>query len=304
MANRKTTGAKGNRKKNRKKNSSDDTLKFLLVLVIVGLIVAIILLMRETGTEPRGDATPTPTSAAEPSDTSKPTDAPDQSPTPKPTGEAAPTDTPDPTSVPDQSPTPELTKQPETTPGAVMNYSASDAEKLVRQTIPGEYTVQLLNENLLIGNWEYYQFCALNAKKEILYPFLVVNKQDGILYCYDSAEEVVFDFTEFPLKDNAEPTPEPTPELRRELTAEEAYQILCGYSKESLNIAKEVMEYQAEYDSELTFINGVNCYRFNLSEVTSDGKVRNRGEFYISTDGTECYYIDSETNEFVLAVNR
>ena len=64
---------------------------------------------------------------------------------------------------------------------------------------------------------------------------------------------------------------------------------------------KEVSAYDAEYGNELTLIDGVNCYRINLSEVTG-GKVRNRGEFYISVDGEKCYYIDSETNEFILAV--
>ena len=76
--------------------------------------------------------------------------------------------------------------------------------------------------------------------------------------------------------------------------------MLCSYSKEALHIAKEVKEYDAEYGDELTLINGIDCYRINLSEV-SNGKVRNRGEFYISVDGTKCYYINSDTNEFVQA---
>ena len=48
-------------------------------------------------------------------------------------------------------------------------------------------------------------------------------------------------------------------------------------------------------------IDGVDCFRINLSEF-SNGKVRNRGEFYVSVDGTKCYYIDSDTNEFIQAV--
>ena len=87
---------------------------------------------------------------------------------------------------------------------------------------------------------------------------------------------------------------------KKELTAKEAYEVLCTYSKESLKIAKNVTEYNAEYGDELTLIDGNQCYRINLSEV-SGGKVRNRGEFYISVDGTKCYYIDSDTNEFILA---
>jgi len=64
---------------------------------------------------------------------------------------------------------------------------------------------------------------------------------------------------------------------------------------------REVKEYDAEYGEELTWIDGVDCYRINLSEF-SNGKVRNRGEFYISVDGKKCYYIDNDTNEFVEAV--
>jgi 23S rRNA (guanine745-N1)-methyltransferase len=42
------------------------------------------------------------------------------------------------------------------------------------------------------------------------------------------------------------------------------------------------------------------CLSEAVAEVAENGKVRNKGEFYISVDGTKCYYIDSETNEFVL----
>ena len=62
-----------------------------------------------------------------------------------------------------------------------------------------------------------------------------------------------------------------------------------------------IVIYDAEYGEELTWIDGVDCYRINLSEF-SNGKVRNRGEFYISVDGEKCFYIDNDTNEFVEAV--
>ena len=90
------------------------------------------------------------------------------------------------------------------------------------------------------------------------------------------------------------------PEEPKTVTAQEAYEILCTYSKESLNIAKNVSEYDAEYGTELTLINGINCYRINLSEIADNGKVRNRGVFFVSVDGTRCYYENSETSEFIL----
>ena len=94
-------------------------------------------------------------------------------------------------------------------------------------------------------------------------------------------------------------TSTPTPDLENNrISADEAYRILCGYSKEALSIAKEVTEYEVAYDSSTTLINGLNCYRFDLSE-TVDGKFRNRGEFYISDDGRSCFVVDGETGNFV-----
>ncbi|MCR5584501.1 MAG: hypothetical protein K6F63_03580 [Lachnospiraceae bacterium] len=95
------------------------------------------------------------------------------------------------------------------------------------------------------------------------------------------------------------PTATPTTApVNNKITADQGYKILCSYSKESLSIAKNVTEYKASYDSSTTLINGLNCYRYNLSE-TVDGKVRNRGEFYISDDGKSCFVEDIETGTFV-----
>ena len=209
-------------------------------------------------------------------------------PTPVPTltSTPIPTSTPTPTNTPTPTPTPALT--------------AEEAEKIVTEKIDTTvYSVQLVNASLLVGNGRYYQFGAISGQ-EFVYPFLVVNKADGTLHYYDSTEDTVFDFTKFPLQAEATPTPIPTKAPAGNLTAEEAYKVLCTYSKEPLHIAKDVSAYDAEYGSELTLIDGVDCYRINLSEI-SNGKVRNRGEFYISIDGAKCFYIDSNTNEFVEA---
>ncbi len=97
----------------------------------------------------------------------------------------------------------------------------------------------------------------------------------------------------------ATPTVTPTAAPANDrITADQGYNILCSYSKEALSIAKNVTEYKVSYDSSTTLINGLNCYRYNLSE-TVDGKVRNRGEFYISDDGKSCFVEDTETGIFV-----
>lgn len=296
----------------KKKNSSDDTMKFLLVLVIAGIAIALIF-FSQSKDNPAGNqaaGTPTPTIAAtltnapentltpEPTATAAP--VPDNN-TPAPTAEAtvAPAATHTPTPSPTVTPTPTPTNTPTPTPTPAL--SAAEAEKVVTAKVDTSvYSIQLINNNLQVGNGRYYQFGAIKDQ-EFVSPFLVVSMADGSLHFYDSTGGTVFDFTKFPLKAEATPTPTPAPEPSGVLTAKEAYEVLCTYSKDALHIAKEVKEYDAEYGEELTLIDGVDCYRINLSEF-SNGKVRNRGEFYVSIDGTKCYYIDSNTNEFVQAV--
>jgi len=317
MANTKKTQNKTNKSgntqssgkgKRKKKNSSDDTLKFLLVLVIAGIAIALIFFSQsKEGSEKNkitGTPTPATTGQAElpATVTQPPTSAPVTAPTEGAQNQdvtAAPTELPEATVTPVPTATPTPTNTPTPTPTPALD--AAEAKKVVTDKVDtGKYDVQLVNENLIVGNGRYYQFGAIK-NQEFVSPFLVVSKADGSLHFYDSTEGTVFDFTKFPLYQEATPTPMPTPTPAGVLTAKEAYEVLCTYSKDALHIAKEAKEYDAEYGEELTLIDGVDCYRINLSEF-SNGKVRNRGEFYISVDGTRCYYIDSNTNEFVQAV--
>ncbi|MBO5351778.1 MAG: hypothetical protein J6A77_00610 [Lachnospiraceae bacterium] len=299
-----SSGNSRSRSGRKSKNSSDDTLKFLLVLVIAGIAIALIFFSQDkeeqTGNVLTG--TPAPTNAAvtqavQPTEAPQPTRAQEQN-TPVPTPTSAPVEEPTSTPEPTATSTPAPTATPTPTPTPAL--SAAEAEELVHSKVDTSvYSIQLVSESLRVGNGSYYQFGAI-ANQEFVYPFLVVDKATGELSCYDSTAETVFDFTTFPIKGEATPTPVPTKAPEGRLTAEEAYQVLCTYSRESLHIAKAVSEYDAEYGSELTLIDGVDCYRINLSEF-SNGKVRNRGEFYVSVDGTKCFYIDSNTNEFIKA---
>ena len=317
------SSGKNTKNSRKKKNSSDDTMKFLLVLIIAGIAIALIFLSGPKEEDPAGPST---TGTPAPTETAGATEIPEQTPatemkntpaptetqaapenTPAPTEEASVTNTPVPTEAvqatstptPTVTPTPTPTNTPTPTPTPVL--SAAEAEKVVKEKVDTSvYDVQMVNENLVVGNGRYYQFGAIK-NQEFVAPFLAVSKADGSLHFYDSTEGTVFDFTKFPVKAEATPTPTPTPEPAGKITAKEAYQILCTYSKEALHTAKEIKEYEPEYDEELTFINGTDCYRITLFEQ-SGGKRRNRGEFYISVDGTKCYSIDSNTNEFVLVV--
>ena len=277
----KSTSAKGGGKK---KNTSDDTMKFLLVLVIAAIAIALIFFSqsKDNETGKLGTSTPAPTQRADITETLEPTVA-------------------LPTEAPEQPETPTATPVPTATPIPTPALSAKEAEDIVTAKVDASvYNIQLVNSKLIVGNGVYYQFGAIKDM-EFVSPFLAVNQADGSLHFYDSTEGTIFDFTKFPLKAEATPTPTPEPEVTDTFTAKQAYEILCTYSKEALHIAKEVKEYEAEYGDELTLIDGVDCYRINLSEF-SNGKVRNRGEFYISVDGKKCYYIDNDTNEFVEAV--
>jgi len=302
---RMATGKSKKSKKRKKKNTSDGTMKFLLVLVIAGLAIAMILFMQkgeEAGSEPSGTPEPTITLGAVPSGT---TLSPQYTGTPVPvmtqTPEATKAPTKAPTKTPEatKTPTPVPTEEPEPTP-QVDVLSVEDAQKLVKASVAAEYSVHLLNDHLWVGEKEYYQFYILDGQAQILYPFLVVDKLDGSLFCYDGTENTLLDFSRFPLGTGAQGG-DTDPDVTKTISAKEAYEILCTYSKESLHIAKEVVSYDAEYGNELTLVNGtINCYRINLSEISDNGRVSNKGEFYISVDGTKCYYNDSETNEFVL----
>ena len=303
-----TSGSSRSTSSKKSKKSSDDTKKFLLVLGIVGIVIALIFISRnkekqQTGTTITGTPAPTATIAPEPTATDVPTptimqEPSENTPTSEPTKEPAIEleHTPEPTAT--STPTPTVTSTPTPTPTPVL--SVEEAEKLVCEKVDtSKYNVQLVNATLRVGKDNYYQFGAI-ANQEFVYPFLVVDQATGILSCYDSTAETVFDFTTFPIQEAVSPKPEPTKAPVGNLTAKEAYEVLCTYSKEALHIAKAVSEYEAEYGNELTLIDGKDCYRINLSEF-SNGKKRNRGEFYVSVDGERCYYINSDTNEFIQA---
>ena len=282
-------------KKMKKKNNKNflNGKKVLAVAGIAGIAAVTVACMGSKNEVPNGTVTDTPI----------PTKQAEFTKIPETTITIVPTDSASVTITNQPQPTKEVTATPTPTPVPTPALTTEQALQLVKDGIDTEkYQVQLINENLNVGDRAYYQFGVISGQ-EFIYPFLVVDKADSTIYCYDSNDQTVFDFsydTMFPIIPEVSATPVPTKVEKKELTAKEAYEILCTYSKESLNIAKEVKQYDAEYGEELTLIDGNQCYRINLSEV-SGGKVRNRGEFYISVDGTKCYYIDSYTNEFILA---
>lgn len=287
------SSAKNTKSRGKKKNSSDDMMKLLLVLVVAGIAIAVLILNQKDGenVEQTGNqGTPAPTTLVSPAGSPAPTKpATTPEPTPQPTltpeitrgPEATPEPTPEPT---EQIPTPTL-----------VAIAPEDARASIEQIVnTSRYKIELLNDHLGIENREYYQFCV-SENGRAMEPFLVVDKSSGSVWCYDSSGKLS-ECRKFPLDDVGNADEQQASDGT--ISAKKAYEVLCTYPKEKLGLAKEVQEYTPEYDNTLTLVKGVNCYRITLTEF-SGGKDRNRGEFYISTDGKQCFCIDNDLGEFV-----
>lgn len=289
--------AKNTRSHGKKKNSSDDMMKLLLVFVVAGIAIAILILNQKNGEETGQTGnmgTPTPTILVSPEGSpapTKPVATPESTPEPTPTPTSVPEITTGPEATPE--PTPEPTEQiPTPTPIVI---APEDARASIEQIVnTSRYKIELLNDHLGIENREYYQFC-ISENGRAIEPFLVVDKSSGSIWCYDASGKLS-ECTRFPLDDTGNADGQQTADGT--ISAKKAYEVLCTYPKEKLGLAKEVKEYTPEYDSTLTLVKGVNCYRITLMESLG-GKDRNRGEFYISTDGKQCFCIDNDLGEFV-----
>ncbi len=267
-------------KKNSKNKASQgpDLLTITVVLVAVVLVVVLISKYKkekeglEAG-QPTGQATVTEAVVPE-----------------NPTPDGRP-DTPNPTQT--VTVTPEATATPEPTPTEEPVVSREEAERIVRSIIQLDiYNVDLLDDHLMIDGTEYYSFCVNDGNGEILEPLLIVEKKEGKLLCYDLSG-VVAPIEKFPL-DNTETGNEGV----KTLTADEAKQMILGYSGERLGLAKDTASYETTVDDWTTNANGVECYGINFFEDVN-GKQRFRGTFYVALDGSAVYGKDDITGEFI-----
>lgn len=276
--------ATGNKKNNKKKNDGPDLLTVVIVLVAIVLVIVLLVNYRKDkdGKEP---ATGTPTTGAT-NTPGVPADAvtPDAKPTTKPTATPVPTVT----LAPEQNEaTPVPTEEP--------MLSVEDAEEIVRSNVDLEadaFTVELLDDHLMIEGTEYYSFCVNDKNGEAMGPLLIVDKKAGTLFCYDYSG-VVSQFSKFPL-DKTETGSAGTDMI----SAEEAKGVLSGYSKEKLGLALEPSAYEMTVDDWTTVIKGKECYGVNLFEI-SDGKQRFRGVYYVTLDGSAVYSEDGVTGDFI-----
>lgn len=275
--------AEGKKKSNKKKKEGPD---LLTIVVVAVAIVLVLILIANYKKEQEGKEMPSGTPTAVPSATMIPENPGNTTPSAIPT--KAPSVTGGITGEPEQE---------DTTPAPAEEpvLSAEEAEALVQKRIDmdaGTYTIELLDDHLIIEGTEYYSFCVNDAEGTAMEPLLIVEKKEGELSCYDFSG-VVSGFSKFPL-DKTETGNAET----EAITAEEAKKVLSGYSGAALGLAKEPSFYEMTVDDWTTVINGDVCYGINLFE-NADGKQRFRGVYYVTLDGRKVYSEDGVTGDFI-----
>lgn len=282
-----SSGKKGSGKGSRKEKSGLDILTIVVVVLAVILVVFLLVnynKQKNKEQEP-GSLSGTPTSAPQATVTKTPGgNVPTGTPAGQPTG--TPAGTPPVTQKPeDNKPTPAPTETP--------SISREEAERIVRNRIESpDYTIELLDDHLMIDGEEYYSFCINDENGTALEPLLIVEKKEGELLCYDFAG-VVSPFSKFPL-DKTETGSSGTDTI----SEEQAKKLLSGYSKEALGLAMEVSAYEMEVDSWKTVANGKECYGIDLIAAV-EGKRSFCGTFYVALDGSAVYSRDDATGEFM-----
>lgn len=282
-----SSGKKGSGKGSHKEKSGLDILTIVVVVLAVILVVFLLVnynKQKNKEQEP-GSLSGTPTSAPQATVTKTPGgNVPTGTPAGQPTG--TPAGTPPVTQKPeDKKPTPAPTEPPMIT--------REEAERIVRNRIEvPDYTIELLDDHLMIDGEEYYSFCINDENGTALEPLLIVEKKEGELLCYDFAG-VVSPFSKFPL-DKTETGSSGTDTI----SEEQAKKLLSGYSKEALGLAMEVSAYEMEVDSWKTVANGKECYGIDLIAAV-EGKRSFCGTFYVALDGSAVYSRDDVTGEFM-----
>ncbi len=269
------------KKKNNSKNKGSQGPDLLTVVVVLIAVVLVIVLISKYRKEQEGSEAGQPTGQAPVTEALVP-----DTPTPEMTQDVtAPTKAPEGTT---DTPTPEVP-----TPTEEPVLSREEAEQIVRGIIQLDtYSVELLDDHLMIDGAEYYSFCINDENGVSMEPLLIVEKKEGKLWCYDLSG-VVATIEKFPLDKT-----ETGNEGEKTLTIEEAKQLLAGYSGERLGLAKDTASYEMTVDDWTTNANGVECYGINFFENVN-GKQRFRGTFYVALDGSAVYGKDDVTGEFI-----
>jgi hypothetical protein len=209
------------------------------------------------------------------------------------TGEETITPSPTPTSTP--TPTPTVTPNITPTPEEPAYISEADAIKNIQKII-GErgYTIELLEDNLMVEGKEYYKF-QISDSLAAIEPDVIVDKVGGEIFCYYQ-DGTVSTFEEHPLFTQTTKDPE---ETSHEFTKEDALAKLSEVPGKILNLPAELSEYTIIYDDWTTMVNGVECYGINAFAEVKDNKRVNMGVYYVAVDGSAMFQFDSLSDDFV-----
>ncbi len=281
-----SSGRKGNGRNKRKESGGPDFVTIFFVLLAVVLVV---ILISKYMSEQKGKDKETPTGTTELTGTPGPEDsvgAPDDSVG----GPDEITGDPEVTKPPVMKPTTAPT--PEPTPTEVPDLTLAEAKKIVANIVELDvYSIELLDDHLMLDGSEYFSFCINDANGEGIPPLLIVEKKTGEILCYDDTGASHVE--RFPLdKTESGGSTETT------LSADKAKEILGKYSKEALGLEKAAADYNMSVDEWTTIVGGIECYGINLTELV-DGKERFRGTFYVAMDGSAIYSMDEATGEFI-----
>ncbi|WP_313127868.1 hypothetical protein [Anaerocolumna sp.] len=209
------------------------------------------------------------------------------------TGKETITPSPAPTSTP--TPTPTVTPNITPTPEEPDYISEADAIKNIQKVI-GErgYTIELLEDNLMVDGKEYYKF-QISDSLAVIEPDVIVDKLSGEIFCYYQ-DGIVSTFEEHPLFTQTTKDPE---ETSHDFTKEDALAKLNEVPGKILNLPAELSEYTIIYDDWTTMVNGVECYGINAFAEVKDNKRVNMGVYYVAVDGSAMFQFDSLSDDFV-----
>ncbi len=198
------------------------------------------------------------------------------------------------------TPTPTIIEEPK-------YIGEKEATKLVVDAILERgYFVQY-NEDMTIGENEYYVFSILNGD-DIMNPNVIVNKVTGEILCLNE-DKTTSSLNTHPLlssmnENKDEETDEVTDEEKDDASEEgkfsidDAYKMLSKVSKDVLSLPVELSEYTIVYDDYNTIINGQECFGINTYSKVDD-KMISMGVFYVAVDGSAMYKFDVEADDFV-----
>lgn len=270
---KRSSSAKGRSSKNKKKDEGPDILTLVIVLTaLILLCVLVANMLKDKDRKKDPDVRP-----SEPVITGEPSK---DEPSPSPVATKPVT----PTAEPSQEPTPVL----------ATGLSVSEARLKVQEKLDlSKYSVEVLDDKpMSIDEFEYYMFCVKDAQNQDMSPLILVEKESGKLFCYDPYEGGVTEFVKFPLDETQTGMQD-----KKQISEQEACEMLASVSKEKLGLAKETSAYRMEVDAWPTTIGQKDCYGINLLE--QKGQTSHlRGVFYIATDGSGIYGRDPMSEDF------